>query len=63
MLACWFVSEFGANSEEAISRVRSMRPHSVETPEQEEFVKSFYEAHADARKASEETIDSDVSFK
>jgi atypical dual specificity phosphatase len=42
MLACWFVSR-GMSALEAIRHVRKLRPFSIETPEQEQFVQSFEE--------------------
>jgi atypical dual specificity phosphatase len=40
MLACYLVSK-GEEADKAISRVRRQRPGSIETPEQEEFIRSF----------------------
>ena len=40
-LACYLVSE-GASGAEALERIRSMRPGSVETMEQEALVHSYY---------------------
>jgi atypical dual specificity phosphatase len=42
VLACWFVA-MGAGAEEAVARVRSLRPGSVETEEQEAAVHAYAE--------------------
>jgi atypical dual specificity phosphatase len=43
MLATWFVAE-GATADEAIDEIRSLRPGSIETAEQEEAVRRFARA-------------------
>jgi atypical dual specificity phosphatase len=40
ILACWFVSR-GLSAREALARVRSLRPGSVETSSQEEAIREF----------------------
>lgn len=40
MLACWLVSQ-GRSAEDAIATVRAKRPGSIETEEQEDFIKNF----------------------
>lgn len=40
MLACYFVAT-GMDAEDAIDRVRALRPHSIETREQEQTVVEF----------------------
>lgn len=46
MLACWLVMSQGLNGEEAIKKIREIRPHSIETSKQEDAVKKFYETHS-----------------
>jgi atypical dual specificity phosphatase len=43
MLACWLVAKENMNPEEAIAFVRKQRPGSVETEEQEAFVRDYFE--------------------
>lgn len=43
VLACYLVKTFNFGPEEAISKLREMRPGSVETSEQEDMVKTFSE--------------------
>lgn len=40
VLACWFVQQ-GHTAEEAIKRIRRLRPGSIETAEQEQAVRDF----------------------
>ncbi len=40
MLACWLV-DHGHSADEAIEKVRSMRPGSIETPEQERAIREL----------------------
>jgi atypical dual specificity phosphatase len=44
LLACYLVAR-GAGADEAIARIRAVRPGSVETPEQEAAVSEFARAH------------------
>lgn len=44
MLACWFANHKKISGEASIATVRDRRPGSVETPEQEKFVKEFAES-------------------
>lgn len=48
ILACYLVSD-GYRAAEAVSRIRDLRPGSIETEIQEEFV-FIYEAHCNAKK-------------
>lgn len=41
-LASWFVAEKGMDADQAIKLIRQLRPHSVETPQQEQFVRDYY---------------------
>ena len=50
MLAVWFIAQ-GATAEEAIARVRQMRPGSIESSQQEAMLHE-YEAHRAKQQAS-----------
>jgi atypical dual specificity phosphatase len=41
ILACYLVSEEGFTAEEAIARVRALRPGSIETPQQEAVIAEY----------------------
>jgi atypical dual specificity phosphatase len=43
ILACWFVREKGFSAQRAIDHVRRLRPGSIETVEQEDFIHDFAE--------------------
>ena len=51
MLACALVAR-GVSAEAAIDRVRTMRPYSIETVEQEECVRDYAEVVAKRAKGS-----------
>lgn len=41
MLATWFVAEKNMDADEAIGLIRKLRPHSIETTPQEQFVRDY----------------------
>ncbi|MCR4316991.1 MAG: dual specificity protein phosphatase 23 [Planctomycetes bacterium] len=41
MAACWLVRNHGLSAQEAINRVRDLRPGSIEVWEQEQFVRQY----------------------
>ena len=43
MLACYLVKDEGISAEDAIKRIRDLRPYSVETYEQEDAVIEYAE--------------------
>ncbi|MCX7046459.1 MAG: dual specificity protein phosphatase 23 [Candidatus Sumerlaeota bacterium] len=45
ILACYLIRHEGKSAQDAIARIRQMRPGSIETEEQEEFIQD-YERHA-----------------
>jgi len=45
MLSCWLVMSQNLNAEEAIAKIRELRPHSIETTTQEDAVRKFHASH------------------
>ncbi|CAL4144082.1 unnamed protein product [Meganyctiphanes norvegica] len=43
MLACYLVKYFNKTPQKAIAQIRQLRPYSIETQEQEDAVKDYYE--------------------
>jgi protein-tyrosine phosphatase len=43
VIACWLAASEGLTPADAIAAIRAVRPHSVETVEQEECVRRFAE--------------------
>ncbi|XP_013399319.1 dual specificity protein phosphatase 23 [Lingula anatina] len=43
MLACYLAREHGLTGQQAIEETRRLRPHSIETVEQEELIKTYVE--------------------
>ncbi|MBX9830551.1 dual specificity protein phosphatase family protein [Candidatus Babeliales bacterium] len=42
VLACWFVARKAMKPQDAIALVRRLRPHSIETKAQEQFIERYY---------------------
>ncbi|MBY0352994.1 dual specificity protein phosphatase family protein [Candidatus Babeliales bacterium] len=42
VLACWFVAKKAMKPQDAIALVRRLRPHSIETKAQEQFIERYY---------------------
>ena len=41
MIACYLVKSLGITAEEAVMEIRRVRPHSIETREQEQLVMQY----------------------
>jgi len=45
ILACWLAAKKGMSGDDAIAKVRELRPHSVETRQQEQFIRDYAALH------------------